>query len=53
MNDLGTILLAASLALLIFSAAQTLYGILKKERKAIELGRLALMTNPLLIGLSF
>ncbi len=53
MNDLGTILLAASLALLIFSAIQTIFGILKKERKAIELGRLALMTNPLLIGLSF
>lgn len=53
MNDLGTILLSASFALLIFSALQTTYGILKKERKAVELGRLALMGNPFIIGLSF
>lgn len=53
MNNLGTILLAASLAILIFSALQTIYGIYKQERKAIELGRLALMTNPFVIILTF
>ncbi|TGK85566.1 heme lyase CcmF/NrfE family subunit [Leptospira bourretii] len=53
MNNLGTILLSASLAILIFSALQTIYGIYKQERKAIELGRLALMTNPFVIILTF
>ncbi|TGK82521.1 heme lyase CcmF/NrfE family subunit [Leptospira noumeaensis] len=53
MNNLGTILLAASLAILTFSALQTIYGIYKQERKAIELGRLALMTNPFVIVLTF
>ncbi|PJZ85158.1 heme lyase CcmF/NrfE family subunit [Leptospira harrisiae] len=53
MNNLGTILLSASLAILIFSALQTIYGIYKQERKAIELGRLALMTNPFVIVLTF
>lgn len=53
MNNLGTILLSASLAVLIFSALQTIYGIYKQDRKAIELGRLALMTNPFVIVLTF
>ncbi|MCG6151664.1 heme lyase CcmF/NrfE family subunit [Leptospira bandrabouensis] len=53
MNNLGTILLSASLAVLIFSALQTIYGIYKQDRKAIELGRLALMTNPFVIILTF
>ncbi|TGL44882.1 heme lyase CcmF/NrfE family subunit [Leptospira perdikensis] len=53
MNNLGTILLAASLAILVFSALQTIYGIYKQERKAVELGRLALMTNPFVIVLTF
>ncbi|PJZ80228.1 heme lyase CcmF/NrfE family subunit [Leptospira meyeri] len=53
MNNLGTILLSASLAILVFSALQTIYGIYKQERKAIELGRLALMTNPFVIILTF
>ncbi|MCW7494397.1 cytochrome c biogenesis protein CcsA [Leptospira sp. 2 VSF19] len=53
MNNLGTILLSASLAVLIFSALQTIYGIFKQDRKAIELGRLALMTNPFVIVLTF
>ncbi|MCW7469877.1 heme lyase CcmF/NrfE family subunit [Leptospira kanakyensis] len=53
MNNLGTILLSASLAILIFSALQTIYGIYKQERKSIELGRLALMTNPFVIVLTF
>ncbi|TGM59114.1 heme lyase CcmF/NrfE family subunit [Leptospira vanthielii] len=53
MNNLGTILLAASLAILVFSALQTIYGIYKQDRKAIELGRLALMTNPFVIVLTF
>ncbi|MBM9589665.1 heme lyase CcmF/NrfE family subunit [Leptospira sp. 201903075] len=53
MNNLGTILLASSLAILVFSALQTIYGIYKQERKAIELGRLALMTNPFVIVLTF
>ncbi|TGK96769.1 heme lyase CcmF/NrfE family subunit [Leptospira brenneri] len=53
MNNLGTVLLSASLAILIFSALQTIYGIYKQERKAIELGRLALMTNPFVIVLTF
>ncbi|EOQ95387.1 cytochrome c assembly protein [Leptospira wolbachii serovar Codice str. CDC] len=53
MNNLGTILLSASLAILVFSALQTIYGIYKQERKAIELGRLALMTNPFVIVLTF
>lgn len=53
MNNLGTILLAASLAILVFSALQTIYGIYRQERKAIELGRLALMTNPFVIVLTF
>ncbi|GBF42744.1 cytochrome c biogenesis protein [Leptospira ellinghausenii] len=53
MNNLGTILLSASLAILIFSAIQTIYGIISKERKAVELGRLALMTNPFVIVLTF
>ncbi|MBM9548942.1 heme lyase CcmF/NrfE family subunit [Leptospira sp. 201903074] len=53
MNNLGTILLAASLAILVFSAIQTIYGIYRQERKAIELGRLALMTNPFVIVLTF
>ncbi|MCW7480856.1 heme lyase CcmF/NrfE family subunit [Leptospira kanakyensis] len=53
MNNLGTILLASSLAILIFSALQTIYGIYKQERKAVELGRLALMTNPFVIILTF
>lgn len=53
MNNLGTILLASSLAILIFSSIQTIYGIISKERKAVELGRLALMTNPFVIILTF
>lgn len=53
MNNLGTILLTASLAILVFSALQTIYGIYKQDRKAIELGRLALMTNPFVIVLTF
>lgn len=53
MNNLGTILLASSLAILVFSALQTIYGIYKQERKAVELGRLALMTNPFVIVLTF
>lgn len=53
MNNLGTILLAASLAILVFSALQTIYGIYKQDRKSIELGRLALMTNPFVIVLTF
>lgn len=53
MNNLGTILLASSLAILVFSALQTIYGIYKQERKAVELGRLALMTNPFVIILTF
>ncbi|BDA79912.1 cytochrome c biogenesis protein [Leptospira kobayashii] len=53
MNNLGTILLASSLAILFFSLIQTAYGIYKKDRKATELGRLALMTNPAIIILTF
>ncbi|MGE8721579.1 heme lyase CcmF/NrfE family subunit [Leptospira terpstrae] len=53
MNNLGTILLTASLAILVFSAIQTIYGFYKQDRKAIELGRLALMTNPFVIVLTF
>lgn len=53
MNNLGTILLSASLAILIFSALQTIYGILYSQRKGVELGRLALMTNPFVIVLAF
>ncbi|TGN07002.1 heme lyase CcmF/NrfE family subunit [Leptospira ilyithenensis] len=53
MNNLGTILLASSLAILSFSLIQTAYGIYKKDRKATELGRLALMTNPAIIVLTF
>ncbi|WP_411821670.1 heme lyase CcmF/NrfE family subunit [Leptospira sp. 'Mane'] len=53
MNNLGTILLASSLAILIFSLIQTAYGIYAKDRKATELGRLTLMTNPAVIILTF
>lgn len=53
MNDLGTLVLAASLALLLFSFIQTLIGIFQKDSKAIELGRISLMANFFLIGLAF
>ncbi|MCC5814044.1 MAG: heme lyase CcmF/NrfE family subunit [Leptospira sp.] len=53
MNTLGTIVIAASFSLLIFSFFQTIYGILKQDRKAIELGRVSLMANFFLIGLAF
>jgi cytochrome c-type biogenesis protein CcmF len=53
MNTLGTIVIAASFALLIFSFLQTIYGIWKDDRKAIELGRLSLMANFFLISLAF
>lgn len=53
MNTLGTIVIAASFSLLIFSFLQTIYGIWKEDRKAIELGRLSLMANFFLISLAF
>lgn len=53
MNNLGTILLASSLAVLLFSILQTTYGMIKGDRKGIEIGRLALMTNPAIISLTF
>ncbi len=53
MNTFGTLLLVASLALLLFSFFQTLIGIQKNERKSIELGRLSLMANFFLISLAF
>ena len=53
MNNLGTLCLVASLALLVFSILQTSYGVWKKEQKAIELGRLALVANFFLILLAF
>lgn len=53
MNTLGTIVIAASFALLLFSFFQTMVGILKNDRRAVELGRLTLMANFFLIGLAF
>lgn len=53
MNTLGTIVLISSLAILIFSILQTVYGIIKKNHKAIELGRLSLISNFFLILLAF
>ncbi|WCL49157.1 heme lyase CcmF/NrfE family subunit [Leptospira sp. GIMC2001] len=53
MNDLGTLVIVASFATLIFSFAQTFYGIIRNDRSAIELGRVALMSNFFLILLAF
>jgi len=53
LNDLGTIVMASSLGLLLFSFFQTVFGIWKKDRKSVELGRLSLMANPGLIALAF
>ncbi|MEM7181661.1 MAG: cytochrome c biogenesis protein CcsA [Spirochaetota bacterium] len=53
MNDLGALSIIASFALLCFSIIQTIYGILRKNRTAIELGRFALQTNCFMVFLSF
>jgi cytochrome c-type biogenesis protein CcmF len=53
MNDLGTLVLAASFAILIYSLIQTMIGIIQSDSKAIELGRISLMANFFLISLAF
>ncbi len=53
MNTFGTVLLASSFALLLFSFFQTIYGIVKSDRRAIEFGRLSLMANPAIVFLAF
>ncbi|MCB1178534.1 MAG: cytochrome c biogenesis protein CcsA, partial [Leptospiraceae bacterium] len=53
MNDLGAFTLIVSLALLIFSISQTIFGIWKNNQRSIELGRLSLMANAGIILLSF
>jgi cytochrome c-type biogenesis protein CcmF len=53
MNDFGALLLITSLGLLSFSILQSVYGIWKKNETSIELGRVTLMANALLIFLAF
>ncbi|MCB1143703.1 MAG: heme lyase CcmF/NrfE family subunit [Leptospiraceae bacterium] len=53
MNDLGALTIIASLAMTSFSIFQSLYGFLKKDDRAIELGRLSLMANFALVLLAF
>jgi cytochrome c-type biogenesis protein CcmF len=53
MNDLGAFILITSFSLLVFSIFQTSYGLLKSNTRAIELGRLSLMSNFGLISLAF
>lgn len=52
MNTLGSILMVASLGMLLYSFLQTLIGIFRKDKYAIELGRLSLMANFFIIGLA-
>ncbi len=53
MNDFGALLLVSSLGLLSFSVIQSIYGIWKNSTTSIELGRITLMANALLIFLAF
>lgn len=49
MNDFGALCIITSFAILIFSILQTSYGIWKRDKKAIELGRYTLMANSAVI----
>ena len=53
MNDLGTIAIVISLALIIFSILQTSFGIYTKNKTYIELGRNCLMANFGVISVAF
>lgn len=53
MNNFGVLLLIASFSILLFSIIQTLYGIFKKNEKSLELGRLSLIANSLIVLLAF
>ena len=53
MNNLGTLALVASLAFIFFSIFQTTAGMIKKDRRAVELGRSALFGSAAMIGLAF
>ncbi|NDK06096.1 Cytochrome c assembly protein [Leptospira kirschneri serovar Mozdok] len=53
MNDFGALCIITSFAVLIFSILQTSYGLWKRDKKAIELGRYTLMTNSAVILLGF
>lgn len=53
MNTFGSFCIIISVALLLFSLLQTIYGIAKKDSNAIELGRTTLMANAMVILLAF
>lgn len=53
MNNFGSLLLVVSLGILAFSIIQSIYGIYKSNKDAIELGRTTLMANSLVILLAF
>lgn len=53
MNTFGSLCIIISVGILLFSILQTLYGIFKNNRDAIELGRTTLMANSLVILLAF
>lgn len=53
MNDFGALCIVTSFAILLFSIAQTSYGIWKQDKQATELGRYTLMANTAVILLAF
>lgn len=53
MNNFGSVVIVFSLGVLIFALIQTIYGIVKQNEKAIELGRVSLMANFGVILLAF
>ncbi|PJZ69630.1 cytochrome C biogenesis protein [Leptospira perolatii] len=53
MNDFGALCLITSFSILLFSIVQTSYGLIKNDKRAIELGRYMLMANFAVILLAF
>lgn len=53
MNDFGIICMIVSFSLLVFSIIQTIYGIIKNEKKALNLGKFCLLANFGVVLLAF